>query len=81
MAKPLHKRIRDEVAAAGWKPKNVTSPLYTYVRDNFEIDILPSINNSYRTVITKYGKSPTTNTMLLDTEQVVNLLRNPVIHY
>jgi len=81
MAKQLPKWIKDELARSGWKAKVADKPLYTYVKDNFEVDIVPSLNHRYRVVITKTAKLSVANSMLIDSEQVVNLLRNPVIHY
>ena len=81
MAKRLPKWLLDQLDNADWKPKNVSAPLYTYLKENFEIDILPGMNNRYKVSITKWGKVPVTNVMLLDSETLTELLRNPTITY
>jgi len=81
MAKPLPKRIIDELRASGWKAKVEGKILYTFTKDEYEVDIVPSLNHRYRVVITKTAKMSVTNSMLIDSEQTVHLLRYPTIHY
>jgi len=81
MPKPLIKRIRDVLVECEWKPKNVGAVLYTYVKGDFEVDVVPSLNNKFLFTITKYSKIPVSNAMLLDSEEVVQHLRNPRIKY
>ena len=79
--KPMPKGILDLLTAHGWKPKNPENPLYTYVKENWEMDIIPGMNKEFSVQIAKMSKARVINSMRLNSDDLRELIQNPVIHY
>ena len=80
-SKAMPKWLKDEAKASEWKTDKDATNFYEFSKDNFTLQVVPGLNNFYRIVISKQGKMSVSNSMLMDSEKVINLLRNPIVHY
>jgi len=81
MAKQLPAFVRDALARSDWKPKNVGAPLYTWIKDDFEIDIIPGLNREFSVQISKMSSNSAINSLRLNSDGLEKLLKNPYINY
>lgn len=77
MAKPLSKSIRDNLATCGWNPVNPEAPLYSYVRNDYAMDIVPSLNRNHTVSVTKMSVAGATKVVLADLDQLRQIIEQP----
>lgn len=77
MAKPLSKSVRDNLAMFGWKPVNPDAPLYSYVKNDYAMDVVPSLNRNHTVSVTKMSVAGATKVVLADLDQLRQIIEQP----